>query len=79
MPTIRIPAPLRPYAGNNSTVRVGGTTAGSALEELTRAYPALRQHLYDGDTPRSFVNIFSTWTTFAISTGRRPRWPNRIR
>ncbi|NLF63508.1 MAG: molybdenum cofactor biosynthesis protein MoeB, partial [Chloroflexi bacterium] len=58
MPTIRIPAPLRPYAGNNSTVRVGGTTAGSALEELTRAYPALRQHLYDGDTLRSFVNIF---------------------
>lgn len=58
MPTIRIPAPLRPYAGNHSSIQVGGTTAGSALDELTRAYPALRQHLFDGELLRSFVNIY---------------------
>lgn len=58
MPTIRIPAPLRPYAGNQSSVSVGGTTAGKALDELTATYPALRQHLFEGDALRSFVNVY---------------------
>ena len=58
MPTIRIPAPLRPYAGNHSSVTVAGSTAGSALDELTRAYPDLRQHLFEGDRLRSFVNVY---------------------
>jgi molybdopterin converting factor small subunit len=58
MPTIRIPAPLRPYTGNQSSVTVAGKTARNALDELTRAYPALRQHLFEGDALRSFVNIY---------------------
>lgn len=58
MPTIRIPTPLRPYAGNNSQIAVSGGTVGAALDSLTEAYPQLRQHLYDGDTLRSFVNVF---------------------
>jgi sulfur-carrier protein len=28
------------------------------LDELTRAYPELRQHLFEGDRLRSFVNIY---------------------
>jgi sulfur-carrier protein len=58
MPTIRIPAPLRPYTGNKSSISVAGRTAGNALDELTRAYPDLRQHLFEGDRLRSFVNIY---------------------
>lgn len=58
MPTFRIPTPLRPYSGGNSQVEVSGDTVGSALDELTRQYPDLRQHLYDGQELRSFVNIY---------------------
>lgn len=58
MPTIRIPTPLRPYADNQSSVSVEGTTAGAALDHLTQSYPSLRQHLFDGQQLRSFVNIY---------------------
>ena len=58
MPTIRIPTPLRPYAGDNNQVSVAGETVGAALDSLTGTYPQLRQHLYDGDRLRSFVNVF---------------------
>lgn len=58
MPTIRIPTPLRPYSGGNSAVSVSGNTVAAALEDLTRQHPDLRQHLFDGDDLRSFVNVF---------------------
>lgn len=58
MPNFRIPTPLRPYSGGNSEVKVGGATVGEALNDLTGQFPDLRQHLYDGDQLRSFVNIY---------------------
>jgi sulfur-carrier protein len=58
MTTIRIPTPLRPYSGGNSTVTVAGGTVGEALDDLTRQHPQLRTHLYDGEELRSFVNIY---------------------
>lgn len=58
MPTIRIPTPLRPYSGNNATVKVSGTDVSTALDDLTQQYPDLRQHLFEGGELRSFVNIY---------------------
>lgn len=58
MSTIRIPTPLRQYAGGNTSIDVNGGTVGDALGDLTTQYPDLRSHLYDGDTLRSFVNIY---------------------
>lgn len=58
MPTVRIPTPLRPYADNNSSISVQGKTAGAALEQLTQEYPELRQHLFEGERLRSFVNVY---------------------
>ena len=58
MPTIRIPTPLRPYSGNNATVKVSGSDVSSALNDLTQQYPDLRQHLFENDELRSFVNIY---------------------
>ena len=58
MPIFRIPTPLRPYSGGNSQVSVSGSTVGAALDDLTDQYPDLRQHLYDGQELRSFVNIY---------------------
>ncbi|MBL8130753.1 MAG: MoaD/ThiS family protein [Anaerolineae bacterium] len=58
MPNIRIPTPLRAFTSNESQVQVGGATVGEALSNLTVRYPELRQHLYDGETLRSFVNVY---------------------
>lgn len=58
MAQIRIPTPLRPYAGGNNAVAVNGTTVGTALNDLTDQYPDLRQHLFEGAQLRSFVNIY---------------------
>jgi adenylyltransferase/sulfurtransferase len=59
MPNLKIPTPLRQYAGGNAEVEVGGATVGETLENLTAEYPGLRQHLYTGDGKlRSFVNVY---------------------
>ena len=58
MANIRIPTPLRPYAGGESKISVSGGTVGAALDDLTRQHPDLRQHLFDGNELRSFVNIY---------------------
>ena len=58
MVTIRIPSPLRAYTADQAVVEVGGDTIGAALEDLTTRYPELRQHLYEGQKLRNFVNIF---------------------
>lgn len=58
MPTIRIPTPLRQYAGDESSVRVEGDTAGAALDQLAETYPELRQHLFENGKLRTFVNVY---------------------
>jgi sulfur-carrier protein len=58
MPSIKIPTPLRVYTGNQAQVEVNGATIGEALADLTTQYPELRQHLYNGDQLRNFVNVF---------------------
>ena len=58
MPMIRIPTPLRPYVGGQSTIAVSGDNVGAALTDLTRQHPDLRTHLFEGDNLRSFVNIY---------------------
>jgi sulfur-carrier protein len=56
---IHIPTPLRAFTGGEQTVSVPGATVGEALEQLTGAYPELRQHLFTGDGKlRSFVNVY---------------------
>jgi molybdopterin converting factor small subunit len=58
MATIRIPTPLRAYTENQAQVEVEGGTVGAALDNLTTRFPELRQHLYEGDQLRNFVNVF---------------------
>lgn len=58
MTTIKVPAPLRLYTNGRNSVPVSGATVGAALSDLTEQFPDLRQHLYDGETLRSFVNIY---------------------
>ncbi len=59
MATIRIPTPLRSYTGGQSEVPVQGVSVAEALNDLTLHYPALQQHLFNGDKQlRPFVNLF---------------------
>lgn len=58
MASIKIPTPLRVYTGNNAQVTVSGETVGAALTDLTSQYPELKQHLFNGDQLRNFVNVY---------------------
>ena len=56
---IHIPAPLRSYAGGQSTLIVKGRSVGEALSDLIRQFPALKQHLFNEEgILRTFVNIY---------------------
>ncbi len=59
MAKILIPTPLRPYAGDQPAVELGGRTVGELLDALTRSHAELRRHLYTSDGKlRSFVNVY---------------------
>lgn len=59
MATLRVPTPLRPYAGGQSEVKVQGGTVGEALAEATRQHGALQPHLFAPDGRlRPYVNLF---------------------
>lgn len=58
MSTIKIPTPLRAYTGGNAEIEVAGETVGAAIGDLVTKYPDLRQHLYNGNELRNFINIF---------------------
>ncbi len=56
---VRIPTPLRPYAGGRSEVPVSSGTVDEALEALVAEAPELRPHLLAEDgSLRSFVNLY---------------------
>lgn len=59
MPVLRIPTPLRAYAGGRAEVSLAGRSVGEALADLIEQYPTLKPHLYNGDGRlRPFVNLF---------------------
>lgn len=59
MATIRLPTPLRPYAGGQTEIEVTGGTVSEALESLFGSHPALRPHLVNEENQlRPFVNLF---------------------
>lgn len=56
---VLIPTPLRQFADGNREVEVDASTAGEALEALTRTHPGLRTHLFkDETTLRNFINVY---------------------
>jgi adenylyltransferase/sulfurtransferase len=57
--TIHIPTPLRPFAAGKDAVDVTATTIAGALQQLTRAHPDLRKHLFTSEgRVRAFVNLY---------------------
>ena len=59
MTTLKIPTPLRQYTNGQAEVAVSGSNVAAAMQDLVRQFPALEQHLYNGDGEmRAFVNLF---------------------
>lgn len=58
MASIKIPTPLRAFTGGNAEIAVSGETVGAVLDDLTTQFPELKQHLFNGEELRNFVNIF---------------------
>ena len=57
--TIFIPTPLRSYAAGKDTLEVSAKTVSGALDELTRTFPDMRKHLFNGEGKlRAFVNVY---------------------
>jgi sulfur-carrier protein len=56
---VYIPAPLRSYTADKSTVESGGATIREVLAELDRCYPGLRFRIIDEqDGIRQHIKIF---------------------
>jgi len=56
---IFIPTPLRAYAAGSPAVDVDAATVSAALDSLTSAHPALRNHLFTPEGKlRAFVNLY---------------------
>lgn len=59
MSAIRLPTPLRGYAGGQKEIEIEADTVGDALTDLAQRYPALRPHLFDDEGAlRQYVNVF---------------------
>lgn len=57
--TVRIPAPLRPFAGGSTEVPLDGSTVGGVVRLLADRYPNLRRHLFTaGGELRNFVTLY---------------------
>ncbi len=56
---VRIPAPLKKFAGEQDEIRSQGKTVGEVLRWLTDTYPGLGERLRDekGEV-RRFINIY---------------------
>lgn len=59
MPQLKIPTPLRPYAGGESILTLEGGNVGEVLTAAVDNHPELKKHLFDEKGQlRPFVNLF---------------------
>ena len=80
MPIVKIPTPLRSYTGGQVEVKVKGSNAGEAMEDLVHQFPPLKPHLYDGDGRlRPFVNLFVDSNNIKDLQGMETRLENETR
>ena len=57
--TISIPTPLRAYTDQQKKIILNDhTKVNSALNALIEEYPKLKNHLFEGEKLRNFVNIY---------------------
>lgn len=72
MVKVRLPAPLRPKADDQSEVQVSAGRVDEAIEGLVDTYPELRENLLDEDDElQRFVNFFVNGTNIKELDGPR--------
>jgi molybdopterin converting factor small subunit len=69
MASVRIPPILRPEAGGNRQVDIGGATVRDLIGNLIAMYPSLRERLLDGDELPQFLNVFIDGTDVRLLSG----------
>ncbi len=57
MPTVFLPAQLRPLAGGRESVEVRGTNVRQVIQSLDLLHPGLRDRLIDGDRLRPNISV----------------------
>lgn len=57
MPTVRMPSLLHRYTNGAATVDASGQTLRAVLDDLVRQFPALRDHLFEGDVLRQDIML----------------------
>lgn len=56
---VRIPTPLRGFAGGNAEIAADGASVGAVLGAVGAEYPELLERVMNDDgQPREFVNIY---------------------
>ncbi len=73
MPVVKIPTPLRRFAGNRAEVPTSGDTVSGLVASLLAECPQLRPHLLGDDGEiRNFVNLFvngeDVWALSGLET-----------
>lgn len=57
--TVRIPTPLRGFAGGHSEITVEGASVGAVMSTIGADHPELMERVMKADgQPREFVNIY---------------------
>ena len=59
MVTVRVPTPLRKFAGGAKDVQSSGDTVGELIENLEQQYPGIKGRLCEEDgVLRRFINVY---------------------
>jgi sulfur-carrier protein len=58
MPIVKMPPVLRPKAGGESEISVGGATVGEVLEGLASTHPETRGQLFSDGELNPYVNVY---------------------
>lgn len=57
--TVRVPTPLRKFAGGARDVQASGGTVGELIENLEQQYPGIKERLCEEDgVLRRFINVY---------------------
>ncbi|HXQ79143.1 MAG TPA: ThiF family adenylyltransferase, partial [Thermoplasmata archaeon] len=57
--TVKVPTPLRPFAGGAAELALEGSTVGGVIRTLADANPALKRHLFTPEGRlRNFVTVY---------------------
>lgn len=59
MPVVKIPSPMRQFAGGRDSIDAQGSTVAEVLQSVTEQFPDLKDRVYEADGEvRRFLNLY---------------------